>query len=60
MSSATTFPDAAISVRGVSKRFGETEVLHDIDLDIPQGQVTCVIGPSGSGKSTLLRCLAFL
>ena len=60
MSSATTFPDAAISVRGVSKRFGQTEVLHDIDLDIPQGQVTCVIGPSGSGKSTLLRCMAFL
>ena len=60
MSSATTFPDAAISVRGVSKRFGETEVLHSIDLDIPQGQVTCVIGPSGSGNSTLLRCMAFL
>ena len=60
MSSAPTFPDTAISVRGVSKRFGQTEVLHDIDLDIPQGQVTCVIGPSGSGKSTLLRCMAFL
>ena len=60
MSSATTFPDAAISVRGVSKRFGQTEVLHGIDLEIPHGQVTCVIGPSGSGKSTLLRCMAFL
>ena len=45
----------AISVRGVSKRFGSIEVLHGIDLDIPNGQVTCVIGPSGSGKSTLLR-----
>jgi polar amino acid transport system ATP-binding protein len=60
MSSATSSPESAISVRGVSKRFGETEVLHSIDLDIPQGQVTCVIGPSGSGKSTLLRCMAFL
>ena len=50
----------AISVRGVSKRFGSIEVLHGIDLDIPNGQVTCVIGPSGSGKSTLLRCMAFL
>ena len=60
MSSATTIPESAISVRGVSKRFGQTEVLHSIDLDIPQGQVTCVIGPSGSGKSTLLRCMAFL
>jgi len=55
---ATTPP--AISVKGVSKRFGDTEVLHDIDLEIPHGQVTCLIGPSGSGKSTLLRCMAFL
>lgn len=60
MSSATTSPASAISVRGVSKRFGQTEVLHGIDLDIAHGQVTCVIGPSGSGKSTLLRCMAFL
>ena len=52
--------EPAIKVRGLSKRFGETEVLHGIDLDIAQGQATCVIGPSGSGKSTLLRCLAFL
>ena len=50
----------AISVRGISKRFGEIEALHGIDLDIPHGQVTCLIGPSGSGKSTLLRCMAFL
>ena len=50
----------AISVRGLSKRFGETEVLHGIDLDIEAGEVTCLIGPSGSGKSTLLRCMAFL
>ena len=59
--STAAAPDtSAISVRGVSKRFGETEVLHDIDLEIPHGQVTCLIGPSGSGKSTLLRCMAFL
>jgi polar amino acid transport system ATP-binding protein len=50
----------AIVVRRLSKRFGETEVLHDINLDIEQGEATCVIGPSGSGKSTFLRCLAFL
>ena len=50
----------AISVRGLSKRFGETEVLHGIDLDIEAGEVTCLVGPSGSGKSTLLRCMAFL
>ena len=60
MSTAPTSAHPAISVRGLSKRFGQTEVLHGIDLDISQGQVTCVIGPSGSGKSTLLRCMAFL
>jgi polar amino acid transport system ATP-binding protein len=50
----------AIAIRRLSKRFGETEVLHDIDLEVAQGVATCVIGPSGSGKSTLLRCMAFL
>ena len=60
MTTASNSAYPAISVRGVSKCFGQTEVLHGIDLDSPQGQVTCVIGPSGSGKSTLLRCMAFL
>ncbi len=52
--------NVAVTVRGLSKRFGESEVLHDIDLDVAAGEVVCIIGPSGSGKSTLLRCLAFL
>ena len=56
----TSMTTHAISVRGVSKSFGPVEVLHNIDLDIEAGQVTCLIGPSGSGKSTLLRCMAFL
>jgi polar amino acid transport system ATP-binding protein len=50
----------AIAVRGLNKSFGQTQVLADIGLDIPEGAATCVIGPSGSGKSTFLRCLAFL
>src|SRR5215469_5379595 len=50
----------AIAVRGLSKRFGDSEVLQGIDLDVTAGEVVCIIGPSGSGKSTLLRCLAFL
>ena len=50
----------AIVVRHLSKKFGEAEVLHGIDLEISEGAATCIIGPSGSGKSTLLRCLAFL
>ena len=51
---------AAISVRGLQKRFGAKTVLSGIDLDIHTGDVTCIIGPSGSGKSTLLRSIAFL
>ncbi|SDB94512.1 glutamine ABC transporter ATP-binding protein GlnQ [Acinetobacter boissieri] len=41
----------------VSKSFGETRVLHDINLKINEGEVVVIIGPSGSGKSTLLRCI---
>lgn len=50
----------AIAIQDLVKRFGETTVLQDISLEIPEGKVSCLIGPSGSGKSTLLRCLAFL
>ncbi len=49
----------AIAVRNLIKTFGETTVLHGIDLAIEPGRVSCLIGPSGSGKSTLLRCMAF-
>ena len=59
-STAASAGAPAIAVKGVSKSFGATEVLHGIDLEIPAGEVTCLIGPSGSGKSTLLRCMAFL
>ncbi|MGY9049269.1 MAG: amino acid ABC transporter ATP-binding protein [Rhodobacterales bacterium] len=52
--------DSAISIKNVSKQFGDTVVLRDINLEVPKGQVSCLIGPSGSGKSTLLRCMAFL
>ncbi|HCL76632.1 MAG TPA: ectoine/hydroxyectoine ABC transporter ATP-binding protein EhuA, partial [Pseudomonas sp.] len=46
-----------MTVRGLRKRFGDTEVIHGVDLDIHEGEVVVVIGPSGSGKSTLIRCL---
>ncbi|MFF9348940.1 amino acid ABC transporter ATP-binding protein [Streptomyces sp. NPDC014734] len=52
--------DVILGARGVRKRFGETEVLKGIDLDVRSGEVLCVIGPSGSGKSTLLRCFNHL
>lgn len=46
-----------IEFKNVSKHFGPTCVLHNIDLNIRQGEVVVIIGPSGSGKSTLLRCI---
>ncbi|MFE1852192.1 amino acid ABC transporter ATP-binding protein [Streptomyces sp. NPDC059489] len=46
-----------VEIRGVDKHYGETQVLHGIDLDVSAGEVVVVIGPSGSGKSTLCRCV---
>jgi len=46
-----------VEIRGVSKWFGELQVLDDIDLAVKKHDVVCLIGASGSGKSTLLRCL---
>jgi len=52
--------DPMVRIRGLHKRYGETEVLRGIDLDVPAGSVMCIIGPSGSGKSTLLSCINHL
>jgi polar amino acid transport system ATP-binding protein len=49
-----------VSIRGVSKSFGDNTVLHDVDLTVEEHNVVCLIGASGSGKSTLLRCLNLL
>jgi polar amino acid transport system ATP-binding protein len=49
-----------VEVRGVSKWFGELQVLDHIDLTVAKHEVVCLIGASGSGKSTLLRCLNLL
>ena len=49
-----------VTIRGLNKRYGHTQVLHDIDLDIPSGEFVVLLGPSGCGKSTLLRCISGL
>ena len=46
-----------ISFKGVSKWFGDFQVLKNINLDIAKGEVVVVCGPSGSGKSTMIRCI---
>jgi len=49
-----------IKLNNIHKRFGETEVLKGIDLEINQGEIIVIIGSSGTGKSTLLRTVNFL
>jgi ABC-type multidrug transport system ATPase subunit len=55
-----TAPPARLSIEGVSKSYGPTSVLRDLDLIVEAGSVVAVTGHNGSGKSTLLRCIAGL
>ena len=49
-----------IYVKGLSKSFGDNQVIKNIDMHIKPGEKVVIIGPSGSGKSTFLRCLNLL
>ena len=47
-----------LQLRGVGKRFGPVHALIDVDLDVPAGQVTALVGDNGAGKTTLIKCVA--
>ena len=49
-----------VEILALTKRFGETMVFEDIDLDVEQGTICVLVGPSGCGKTTLLRAVAGL
>lgn len=49
--------DAAISIRGLEKYYGDFHALKTINLEVPDKQTLVICGPSGSGKSTLIRCM---
>ena len=47
-----------LQLRGIGKNFGPVQALSDIDLDIPAGQVTALVGDNGAGKSTLIKTIS--
>jgi ABC-type sugar transport system ATPase subunit len=50
--------DVLLSLRGISKHFGPVTALDDVNLDVPAGRVTALIGDNGAGKSTLIKVIA--
>src|SRR5216684_6625971 len=52
--------DGGLELRGIVAGYGQGDILRGLDLDVPAGEITCLIGPNGSGKSTLLRVVSGL
>ena len=51
---------ALLEIEGLSKSYGSTEVLHDVNLSIEAGEFVAIVGFSGSGKTTLISAIAGL
>ncbi|HYJ61875.1 MAG TPA: amino acid ABC transporter ATP-binding protein [Actinomycetota bacterium] len=60
MTEAIARGEPIVRIEGLSKSFGNLEVLRDVDMTVGKGEVVVIFGRSGSGKSTLLRCINFL
>jgi len=60
MTESTEKNQIAVNVEGISKRFGETVVLEDINFEVREGETIVLLGASGSGKTTILRIIAGL
>jgi ABC-type sugar transport system ATPase subunit len=50
--------EVLLRLAGIGKTFGPVRALHNIDLDIPAGQVTAILGDNGAGKTTLIKCIS--
>jgi branched-chain amino acid transport system ATP-binding protein len=55
--STTRSEDPVIELRDVTAGYGNTTVIHGVNVEVPRGEIACLIGPNGSGKSTLMKSI---
>ena len=58
MTESGTVVEPLLRLRGIAKHFGAVQALVSVDLDVPAGQVTALVGDNGAGKSVLIKCIA--
>src|ERR1700736_734177 len=51
---------ALLELQGVTAGYGGGDILHELDLSVEEGAITCIVGPNGAGKSTVLRVVSGL